>query len=65
MRHSAVPRTIGEELVHYRLKHHLKQRDIAEVLGVHVTTVRNWERGRASPCGEVVERIRSLIATVR
>lgn len=34
------------ELKSLRLAHGLRQKDIAEALGVHIQTVKSWEAGR-------------------
>jgi transcriptional regulator with XRE-family HTH domain len=34
------------ELVAWRAKHYLDQADLADILGVHYSTVANWEHGR-------------------
>jgi len=34
------------ELVAWRTRHYLDQVDLADMLGVHVNTVANWENGR-------------------
>lgn len=35
------------ELVAWRAKYYLDQVDLADLLGVHENTVRNWEHGRS------------------
>ncbi len=43
------PKTIGEHIRKARLFRGLRQRDVAETLGVRTETVANWERGRERP----------------
>lgn len=43
------PETIGEHIKRARLERDFLQRELAELLGVTVDTVRNWEKGRARP----------------
>jgi DNA-binding XRE family transcriptional regulator len=39
-------KTIGDHIRKRRLDLELRQRDVAQLLGVHVATVTNWELGR-------------------
>jgi transcriptional regulator with XRE-family HTH domain len=43
------PETIGDHLKRRRLQLHLMQAEIAKQLGVHVESVKNWERGAGTP----------------
>lgn len=43
------PETLGEHLKKRRLDLGLRQRDVAERLGVCAESVRNWERGHTEP----------------
>jgi DNA-binding transcriptional regulator YiaG len=43
------PETLGEHLKQHRLKLHLMQAEVAEKLGVHVESLKNWERGVGVP----------------
>ena len=43
------PKTLGEHLRKARLYRGLRQRDLAEQLGVRVETVANWEKNRGRP----------------
>ena len=42
-------KTIGDRIRKRRLDLGLRQRDLAQLLGVHVTTVTNWEVGHSQP----------------
>jgi DNA-binding transcriptional regulator YiaG len=42
-------KTVGDRIHKRRLDLGLRQRDIAQLLGVHVSTVTNWEVGRSEP----------------
>jgi transcriptional regulator with XRE-family HTH domain len=42
------PKSLEEHLKRRRLDLGLRQRDLAELLGVHTATVRNWETGRST-----------------
>lgn len=48
------------ELVKWRDKFHLDQADLAELLGVHYTTVANWEHGRSRIPGMVPLALETL-----
>jgi transcriptional regulator with XRE-family HTH domain len=41
--------TLGERIKAGRERRHLRQRDLAEMVGVDVKTVDNWENGRTRP----------------
>jgi DNA-binding XRE family transcriptional regulator len=46
------PRFDGARLTAARKALHLSQRDLAHAAGIPLTTVRNWEQGRATPGAE-------------
>jgi DNA-binding XRE family transcriptional regulator len=37
------------KLVELRIRHDITRREVAEALGVHYKTIRNWEVGRCLP----------------
>ncbi len=43
------PKTIGDHLRVHRHTLHLLQQEVAKRLGVHVESVKNWERGATCP----------------
>jgi len=45
----------GRELRAWRSEQYLSQQELAAIIGVHYTTVANWEHGRALPPGELLE----------
>ena len=51
------PRTWGDHLRRRRLLRGLRQKDIADQLGVDVVTVLNWERNKVEPLARLVPRI--------
>jgi transcriptional regulator with XRE-family HTH domain len=44
-----VPKTLGEQIRKRRLELNLLQREVAELIGVAVDSVLNWELNRTSP----------------
>ncbi len=52
--------TSGGKLKHWRLSAGLHQKDVAEMLGVHVQSVRNWEKGRCQPSQTAADRAQRL-----
>ena len=52
-----------ERIITARKEKHLKQTDIAEILGVSVDTVRRWEQGKRSPRAEELSRLASALNT--
>ena len=51
------PRTIGEKIKKKRLDMGLYQKDVADIIGVDVNTVTNWEKGRCVPSNGFLEKI--------
>jgi DNA-binding transcriptional regulator YiaG len=54
-------RVVGDAapfLVEVRSRHGLSQRDFAELLGLDVRTLQNWEQGRNSPDAAVLNLVR-------
>ena len=41
----------GQQILAYRVRHQITQRDFAKRIGVAPTTVSHWERGTAEPRG--------------
>lgn len=41
--------TFGSRLCQLRKKNGITQRDLAQKLGVHITTIKNWEGGNCYP----------------
>lgn len=42
-------KTIGDHLKSHRIKLHLMQPDVANLIGVHFASIQNWERGVYEP----------------
>ena len=57
------PRTIGEKLKKKRLDMGLFQKDIAEIIGLDVNTITNWEKGRTRPGERFIMDIERFIAS--
>ena len=51
----------GENLRAARIAAGLTMQDVAEALGVHVTSVLRWERGKRKPRGANAERYAVLL----
>ena len=51
----------GGRLRHWRLSSGRTQADVAAMLGVCAGTVRNWERGRTEPSGELVRVVEDVM----
>ena len=49
--------TIGDLILTYRKKHHLRREILAERLGVRPETVHNWETGVSKPSIKALIRI--------
>lgn len=45
----SVPIFTAEEIIAYRNSLGLRQEEFAEIYGISVSTLRNWEQGRAKP----------------
>lgn len=56
--------TIGDHLRKRRLDLGLLQREVAERMGVDVSSIHNWERGRTSPPPRFVPRIVEFLGYV-
>jgi DNA-binding transcriptional regulator YiaG len=41
----------------------LRQKDVAEMLGINEDTVRNWEANRVVPSGRLVKRVERFLTT--
>jgi ribosome-binding protein aMBF1 (putative translation factor) len=54
-------KTLGDRIRMRRLDLGLRQRDVAQLLGVHVTTVTNWEVGRSEPATRHVPTVSSFL----
>lgn len=55
--------TIGQAIKAARKTTGLKQTELAEYLGVSVSSVRKWEQGRVRPAPEAIERLCLLLKT--
>ena len=53
----AVPKTIGEHIKKRRLELHLLQKDLAQQIGVHVESLKNWERNVEIPMVRYIPKI--------
>ena len=56
------PKTIGEKLKKRRLDMGLYQKDVAEIIGVDVSTATNWEKGRCKPCMEYLMKLEGFLS---
>lgn len=54
--------TLGGRLKRARLEAGLRQQDVADLLGVHVQCISNWENGRSRPRRTNVDEIEAVIA---
>lgn len=52
--------TFGEKVKYTRKSLHLTQQKFAALLGVSFATVNRWEKGRATPTYETLERFNAL-----
>lgn len=48
------------DLKTWRKEHKLSQRDLAMILGVHINTVANWDKGRTHPGPAVLLALESI-----
>lgn len=55
--------TIGQAIKAARKTTGLKQTELAQYLGVSVSSVRKWEQGRVRPTAEAIERLCQLLKT--
>lgn len=55
--------TIGQAIKAARKATGLKQTELAEYLGISVSSVRKWEQGRVRPTAEAIERLCHLLRT--
>ena len=51
------PKSIGEHIRKRRLELHLMQETLAREFGVHIESVKNWERGVHEPNANVLPRV--------
>lgn len=51
------PQSLGQHIKAHRLRFHLLQKEVAATLGVHIETLRNWERGVGTPLNGYIPRI--------
>lgn len=51
------PETLGARLRQARMDRGLRQKEVAEELGVHPDTVKNWENGRSEPTLKAVPKV--------
>lgn len=62
-RYPEAPRTIGEHVRKRRLDLGLEQKEVAERLGVHFETLKNWERNVGQPAIGVMPRVIEFIGS--
>jgi DNA-binding XRE family transcriptional regulator len=55
------PQSLGDQIKKHRLELHWLQADLAKVLGVHVVSVSNWERGITAPSRRMRKRIQEFL----
>ena len=53
--------TISGQLMAYRKLHGLTQRNLAKLLSVDETTIRDWENGKHKPMKKLLNRISKLV----
>ena len=51
------PQTLGEHLKKRRLELHLLQTEVARRIGVHVESIKNWERGVSEPTTRTLPKL--------
>lgn len=55
--------TIGQAIKAARKATGLKQTELAEYLGVSVSSIRKWEQGRVRPAADAIEGLCQLLKT--
>ena len=55
--------TFKDMLVTFREIHNLSQEDLAQLINVHVNTIRNWEKGKHHPDDEEMVRLADVLNT--
>ena len=58
---SNLPQSLGDQIRKHRLELHWLQADLAKVIGVHVVSVSNWERGTSTPSRRMMKRIQEFL----
>ena len=57
------PANLGLRIKHVRRELRISQAELASHIGVHVTTLKNWESGQVMPQHSNMERLCRLIET--
>jgi len=52
---------LSKVLRDYRIKHKLSQKAVATKVGVGVSTITNWERGRTKPARTLLPNLKFLL----
>ena len=52
---------LGKKIKHGRLLKDMRQKDLAEKVGVHVLTIGSWERGESSPTMIDMARLKKIL----
>jgi len=55
------PKTFGERLRNYRLRHGLQQKELAKILGVARFTIQRYESDRFAPKQDILCRLRDIL----
>ena len=55
------PRTVAEQLVHYREARGWSQKRLAEALNVDPSTVSKWELGKKAPWARYLEKVNAFV----
>jgi transcriptional regulator with XRE-family HTH domain len=58
---SQSPQSLGDKIKKRRLELHWFQADVAGVIGVHLVSVSNWERGISMPSRRMLTRIQEFL----
>jgi DNA-binding XRE family transcriptional regulator len=58
---SESPQSLGDQIRKHRLELHWLQADLAKAIGVHVVSVRKWERGTSTPSRRLTKRIQEFL----
>jgi transcriptional regulator with XRE-family HTH domain len=57
----AIRRFCGERILAYRKAHGISRRQLALILGIHRTTLRQWEKNERCPSQEFLEKVTFIL----
>jgi transcriptional regulator with XRE-family HTH domain len=58
--YETIPMSLGEEIITFRRRHGFSQKKLAHLLGIDLTTICSWERGKNQPSKRLLDRLNSL-----